>query len=363
MKHISELATILNQHFNWNKARITCLAQMIKGLIAVKTVNLMQLATSFSSNALGLSSYRRIQRFFQIFSFDPSKIVYFVLALFPLPKHFLVIMDHTNWKLGCVHFNLLVLSIAYQGIALPIYWMNLGKPGTSHRDHRIYSLLKVLQTVGKKRIACLLADREFLGKKWFQWLIESHIHFAIRIKENIQVKRHLQDRFSTPISGLFRHLNKGQRKFFKEPVWLDECPIYLSARCSLAGKLFIVATDQFDRRSLKNYQRRWEIENLFSCMKTKGFCLEDTHLSQRKKVEKLLFVVVIAFCWSYAVGIKQNQDKEIAVKTHQRKSRSLFRYGYDLLRRAVFQGLAALSKYYEFLIPKTFHPARRAAYE
>ena len=75
MKHINELASILNKHLNWNKARVTCLAQMVKGLLAVKTVNLAEIATSFSSETHSASSYRRIQRFFEKFDFSPSTII------------------------------------------------------------------------------------------------------------------------------------------------------------------------------------------------------------------------------------------------------------------------------------------------
>ena len=80
MEHINELSVILNQYFNWNKARITCLAQMVKAMLAVKTVNLTQIALSFTSKAGHLSSYRRIQRFFKCFDFDPSSISHFVLS-------------------------------------------------------------------------------------------------------------------------------------------------------------------------------------------------------------------------------------------------------------------------------------------
>ena len=58
MKHINELAFILNNHLNWHKSRATCLAQIVRGMIAVKTVNLAQIAVSFTSKAKITSSYR-----------------------------------------------------------------------------------------------------------------------------------------------------------------------------------------------------------------------------------------------------------------------------------------------------------------
>lgn len=362
MKHISELAMILNQHLNWNKARVACLAQMVKGLIAVKTVNMAEIATSFSSEAQSSSSYRRMQRFFEKFDFSPWIIAPLILTLFPLNNRFMVIIDRTNWKLGSIDFNLLVLSIAFRGIAIPIYWQNLGRAGSSHTDQRMYSIIKVIQLVGQSRISRILADREFIGLEWFEWLAKSQIDFAIRIKENSLVKRSELEQLPTNVSGLFRYLKPERRKFLKQPFWLGSLPIYLSASRSPKGDLLVVASPKFNRAALRNYKRRWEIENLFSCLKSKGFDLEATHICERKKVEKLLFVVVVAFCWAYLVGIEEDQIKQIPLKTHQRKRQSLFRYGYDTLRRALFQGPSFLSKYYRFLLPSSLNSNRRTAH-
>ena len=40
------------------------------------------------------------------------------------------------------------------------------------------------------RSLTIVADREFVGEKWFNWLTNNHIPFAIRIKKNSKVKNH-----------------------------------------------------------------------------------------------------------------------------------------------------------------------------
>ncbi|MBM3208625.1 MAG: transposase [Chlamydiae bacterium] len=74
------------------------------------------------------------------------------------------------------------------------------------------------------------------------------------------------------------------------------------------------------------YRKRWEIETLFSCLKTRGFRMEDTHMTAPEKMEKLLFVLAISFCWSYKLVIK-DAEKAIHRKPHGRLSKSLFRVG------------------------------------
>lgn len=354
MKPINELASILNQHLNWNKARIDCLAQMVKGIIAVKTVNLTQISASFSTKAQISSSYRRMQRFFSSYEFNLSLIVHFITSIFPLPRKFVLIMDRTNWKLGTVHLNLLVLSIAFRSISLPVFWINLKKPGTSNTTERMFALVKVLNQIGKHRIQWFVADREFIGCEWLKWLTEQQINFSIRVKENFLVKRDGSEEIKVNITSLFRRLKKKRRKYLKQKYWLKDIPVYLSASRSPKGELLVVATRKYDRQSLAMYKKRWEIENMFGCMKSRGFNLEETHLTGQNRLEKMLFVLVIAFCWSYRLGMENQAAKEIPIKKHKRKAQSLFRYGYDELRKVVLNGGKLFRKLCQLLRPIKF---------
>ena len=348
MTHVSELARILNKTFNWNKARIQCLAQMVKGLIAVKTVNLKEISTSFTTSSKTASSYRRMQRFFQSFHFDLMQIVSFIFDRFSLEGKCMLAIDRTNWKFGKTHLNLLVISIVYEGIAIPIYWKNLSKGGSSSTDHRMYAMIKTIYSIGKTRIHCLLADREFIGLEWMKWLVKQNLQFAIRIKENTLLGRHANDRYPTNAHSIFRYLPRKKRKYKKQLYYLKELPVYLCASRSPSGELLILVTMRFSRTALSLYKKRWEIETLFGCLKTKGFNLEDTHLTG-ERLEKLLFVVVLSFCWAYLAGLERAKNKPIIKKKHGRNSTSLFRYGYDLLRKALFQGLSHLEKYFRYL--------------
>ena len=41
-------------------------------------------------------------------------------------------LDATSWKFGAVNIQLLVLSLVYRNVSLPLYWVNLAKKG--HRS-------------------------------------------------------------------------------------------------------------------------------------------------------------------------------------------------------------------------------------
>jgi hypothetical protein len=76
--------------------------------------------------------------------------------------------------------------------------------------------------------------------------------------------------------------------------------------------------------------------------------MEDTHITDPDKIEKVIFVLAIAFCWAYRTGDIQDQIQAIEVKTHGRKARSLFREGLNLIRRAIF-GMISLKKFRRLL--------------
>ena len=72
-------------------------------------------------------------------------------------------------------------------IAIPIVWEILDKRGNSNTAERIKILNRIISYFGQERIAGVLADREFIGEEWFQYLDRLKNRFVIRIKANTLV--------------------------------------------------------------------------------------------------------------------------------------------------------------------------------
>ncbi len=333
MKHISELRAILSDFFDWHKCRLDCLGQIIQALFVVRTINLTQVASAFTSEVKAESSYRRVCRFFTGFTFDMSRIVLLIFRLFPLGDKCTLILDRTNWKWGKTPINILMLSIAYKGIGIPLFWVVLNLEGNSCAEDRIDLLRRVVKRLGISKIEVLLADREFVGTQWFRFLIEQKISFIIRVKQNSIVE--IGEGGKLPIGRLRKWLSR--KKVVNHPINLWGLSLYVSIEKRKGAKeqMIVVSNCKFED-PLKMYRRRWEIETMFGCLKTRGFRMEDTHITDPDKIEKVVFVLAIAFCWAYRMGDIQNQIQAIEVKTHGRKARSLFREGLNLIRRAIF---------------------------
>jgi len=115
------------------------------------------------------SNYRRIQRFIADSQpIDFNRVAWFVVTLFGfLDNDYYLTFDRTNWKWGKKNINILMLAIAYKGIAIPVYWILLNKKGNSSTRERIALTHRFIKQFGKEHIIKFLADREFVGKKWF----------------------------------------------------------------------------------------------------------------------------------------------------------------------------------------------------
>lgn len=329
-RHFAEM---LHHHFHWNRARIYCIIYLIIGIIQMGTVNLAKIATTFPGNAQPSSNYKRLQRLFGQFSLDLNQIARFIASLLPLLQ-FKLTLDRTNWKCGDANINYLVLGIVYRGSAFPILWVALDKKGNSNTQERIEIITRFLTIFGAQTITCLFADREFVGIKWFGYLIENNIKFVIRIKKNTQVSN--SRGVPVPAENLFRGLPRGGALILsgQRTVWGHA--LYVIGLKMPDGEFVIIATPEQPETALENYKERWPIETLFICLKTRGFDLESTQMTDPQRLEKLMAFLAIAFSWAHIIGEWCHEVKPIKIKKHGRPAQSLFRCGLDYLRGCLF---------------------------
>lgn len=245
---------------------------------------------------------------------------------------FTLSMDRTNWKFGKVDINILAVGIVHKGYAFPIAWILLPKKGNSNTAERKRVMEKVLKVLSLDQIEVLLADREFIGKEWFQWLMKQKICFDIRVKENLTI--HTKGK-KKKVKTLFRGVKEKEPRHLKKNIEICGCLLFVTGT-RVDGEYCIVVSDTFRPDAIGTYLKRWGIETLFGCFKSRGFNFEDTHLKDPEKISKLFSILAIAFTWVHLVGEWLNKKKPIKVKKHGRKAKSLFRLGLDFLQKILF---------------------------
>jgi len=333
MTHIRSLEQTLLDNLPWNKARIKFVARFLLALYAVRTVNLSILATVFSGSAKEESNYKRLQRFLSEFELPYAQLAEFVVKLLGIPGPYVLAMDRTNWKIGAVEINILMLSIVYQGIGFPVVWTVLPKAGNSDTSARETVLEIFIDLFGAPNIECLLGDREFIGKTWFRFLRSHRIKFQMRLRRDTLVCNSRGKLVQA--WRLFAATNINRILVIPEArrMWGQE--LYLSGCRLKHGEYLILVSPEYTPAPHEQYKKRWGIETLFGALKSRGFNLEDTRIQDPERISRLLALLAIAFTWAFVVGQWQAVIKELKLKKHGYPPKSIFRLGLNMLCRLV----------------------------
>jgi transposase len=223
----------------------------------------------------------------------------------------------------------------------------LNKQGNSDMQERIELIEQYIEWFGKDTIDCLLADREFGGDKWLNFLNDNNIQYYIRIRNNFKIYSY-QKQAEIKAFWLFNKLKIGEFYHYPKVVKLHGQKCYLSGSKTLDrnGKIEYLIIVSFNKpeQAMAYYKQRWQIETLFRGLKSSGFNIEDTHVTDLERLKKLFSLTMIAFIWCYKIGDYLDENfRKIEIKTHGRKAISVFKYGLDYLSKYLLTGFNTLN--------------------
>ena len=342
------LISVLQSHFKGelNLARVRLICLFITALCKIKTINYDRLASGFDTKVDKKSSYRRIQRFMKEFDFPLRIVSTLIFNLLPVKDNLVLVLDRTNWKFGTKNINILMLGVSYKNVAFPLMFKMLDKQGNSDMEERIELIKRYIEWFGKESIDCLLADREFVGDQWMEFLNQNRIRYYIRIRNNFKIYSY-QKQAEIKAFWLFNNLKIGEFYHHPKIVELHGQRCYLSGSKTIdrAGKMEFLIIVSFNKpeQAMVYYKQRWQIETLFRGLKSSGFNIEDTHVTDLERLEKLFSLTMIAFVWSYKIGDYLDENiKKIETKKHGRRAVSVFKYGLDYFSKFLLTGFNSL---------------------
>jgi hypothetical protein len=346
------LSSLIVDHIRLARSRCETLGWLIASILTAGTVSLTRLAACIDSKAQIASVHRRLERFFsdvRLNEADVARLVVAALSLAAKPWHLAI--DRTNWQFGKTDLNLLVLSVAHGEVCIPLFCRVLDKAGTSNTAERI-DLMQVFQATfpdqlakradDHKRsasgpVASLTGDREFIGNAWIEWLQHAAIPHFLRLREDM----HVFNDSHAPVSlrQHAAHLKTGQRLVLKG-CWRvggsarnASPPVRIVIRRLKGGALLIIASRSRPQHALKIYRQRWKIETLFAGLKTRGFNLQATHMTDPAKLSTLIAILAMAASVAYKTGLWALGGQPRRCKAHGRPARSVFALGLDALRK------------------------------
>jgi Transposase DDE domain len=332
------LSGAVAKHINLSATRHETLAWLTLLIMRHGTICLWRLAAFVASTAQTDSVRRRFYRFFQFVQIDGVLAARVVVDLLRLAgKPWVLAIDRTNWDFGKTTINILMISVTWNGMGIPLICMLLPAAGNSNTAERTGLLDRLRAAFPDMKIAALIGDREFIGDAWMAFLHREKIPFILRLRENQYLLR--EGYAPMPISFIAQHLKVREKMIVNGRCWLGCQNETLSSSVRLvvmrlaSGELLALACSGNPRHALAAYRQRWTIESMFANLKTKGFTLEATHLTDPDKLCTLLALMAFAVALAVKTGVAMARLHPIPVKKHGRRAWSLFALGLNTLRK------------------------------
>ena len=246
-----------------------------------------------------------------------------------------VLAEHLPWHGARLNFLAQFLLALLKVRSVSLAELATGFGGSARVDSHYKRLQRFFRgfEIDQDALARLLVRLVPVGEDWFRWLQKSSIPFHQRLKRDTRVPNAWNRMMRLDV--LCGSLKPGESHLLpgRRPIW--GCFVHLAAlRLDDGDFLFVASSGAPQAQALDAYADRWQVETLFGCLKTRGFNLEDTHLTDPERLAKLMGLLALAFAWTCRTG-KLLHDGPSPIrqkKTFNRPLKSLFRHGLDFLR-------------------------------
>ncbi len=255
-----------------------------------------------------------------------------------------LLLDGTKWDCGEQTIHLMTLCVLVDGVAIPIWWEDLAKAGHSSQEERMDMFNEMLNKYNLTGMT-LLADREYIGRKWFKYLSDKGLHFVVRVKEGIYHDEINADGGRTwqQLKSIASRKTKGKKVSKKIKVeGLDLHYIVLKNPRPQADDelVFLLTNLNSPTQACRLYEHRWQIEVCFKHLKSNGVDLEAMNVQGKEKRHLMMAIAVFVYILAIREGLKKEGRHGIRWVLDKRsgfeyRAKSVFLKGMDIVRRLV----------------------------
>ena len=324
---------------------------LVLAILRARTTSLNKLkgevgAITGAHDTLPASHYKRLVRVFDAHADTDlhADLLAAVVALLRRRARHLV-LDGTSWHTPDGPVHLLTLCILYRGVAVPILWTDLSKKGVSSFGERRRLFALAFERYDLSGM-CLLADREYIGREWFNYLAANGLDFRIRSRDfayfpAVEAGGHLPDRLREVIAAVKRSRkpNKARAFAFRLSPGGPELSFVIARNpdphAAERVMLLITTIAEPAYATVARYGKRWAIEHCFRQLKSNGFDLERVNLATGPRRRLLIAAVALAYAIAVTEGLATYRTL-VPLKTPGPEGRvyravSVFRHGLDRL--------------------------------
>ena len=320
-----------------HQGHILTLALMISGIVTGRNAQLSKISEEVLVEAKDKSTEMRLRRWVKNSEIDADAIympfarqILEALSTSPL----MLVMDGSRVGRGCM---VLMVCVLYKKRALPIAWVVYkGKKGHTTAKRHIEALEKVKPLLPESSEVVLLGDAEYDTTEMLLWVQENtHWRYVMRTSPQIYVQ---EGEKSQAICAY--PLAKGQ-VFHREQVgFTQDASLFLNLVGWWGSRyeepIFLVTNLSNAYQACRYYRRRFQIETFFSDQKSRGFQIDQSHLSDPARLSRLLIAAFLAYIWMICLGLWVVVTKRTGwIDRTDRIDKSLFRLGLDWIKHAL----------------------------
>jgi hypothetical protein len=335
-----ELEVQLKKHFKCDKRRLKLIANLIIGLLKLRESCLSKWCKSLGGDRSEQARYKQLQRFARYFRFSSKLYAQVIWQMYGQEQEVYLTLDRSEWKMRGKWVQVIMVGIAYQGMSIPLLWQTLNGQGNTPKVVRraILACFDKWIAPSKDQKIWWVADREFIGKEWFEAISSRGMDFCIRLRKSAMVSR------SGKAIKVYKLFETAHLRLLSKARKVHGCMLYLAGQRLTNGDYFIVCSSTKTKRLAQIYAKRWQIESLFACFKSRGFNLEQCRVNHSKRIKTIIFLLAMAATWAIRVGKWLiEQGKNIPLKKFKDHTvqpwKSVFRWGLDYLQTIILNNL------------------------
>jgi hypothetical protein len=264
---------------------------------------------------------QRVRRFLSNPKISPQRVLpLFISLLRPLLQRLpavILSMDRTHWKKRQRHVNILMVSVSFEGRAIPLLWIVWDQAGNSSYA-KWKTVLSPVITELQKQAWCaqipiiVVADREFASPRLAQWLKQTyHVDSVLRLKRSEYLCD--QDQ-AVQLATLLQHFPRASTRYYRQIAVTKTSNFLVNVTISWGAQydepLIVVATSEGAEQAVRTYEKRFGIEPMFKDQKSNGFDIEGTKVTDPKRLETLLILMALAHIFCTSEGCRKERKGE-----------------------------------------------------
>lgn len=298
-----------------NARRLTIFSKMVDSVLHTKTASLASIGKALDSEADLESRIKRVKRTlgnkWNDWEFQFLPCVYKILSELCQKREIFLIIDGTQIGNKC---TALMLSILDNDTAIPLCWSVRQMPKGIFPSEMHQFLIKKIAPIIKSYLCpqshvIVLGDGEFSNIDLQKSCREVGFDYVFRLRMDTLLYDDEQSEEAFKPQEVSLNGNYYQADVFMTEKRYGKVHFVSYKEKGYSEPLYLISSIDYPTAIIKYYKKRFRTETLFGNIKSRGFNIHKTKVTNPKIIDGLLTVVCWAYVWLTYLGKEAKENK------------------------------------------------------